>query len=184
LRARGPCACPRTVCGFSESSRVWGPGRCSGFGLTGPLQWGIRGSGSRTVDALRRIDPDLKGILSSGYSRYGQAQEILQRGCSGFIQKPFSLEDLKQRIKEVLSSRREPDRARRSQLQPQSAFVTPFIPREWRRTTSRKEKVRLTAVFAADQFEVSAGPTRGNRRMTITEIRGRKQSQVRTVWME
>ena len=50
--------------------------------------------GGETFDRLRRIDPGVRVLLSSGYSLDGEAKEILNRGCSGFIQKPFRLSDL------------------------------------------------------------------------------------------
>ena len=48
------------------------------------------------------IDPQAAVLLSSGYSLNGQALEIMKRGCRGFIQKPFSIEQLKQKICEIL----------------------------------------------------------------------------------
>ncbi len=60
--------------------------------------------GSEVFDQLRRATPDVKVLLSSGYSRDGQATEILERGCDGFIQKPFSMEELSWRIREILDS--------------------------------------------------------------------------------
>ena len=60
--------------------------------------------GGETYDRLKEIRPDLKVLLSSGYSIDGQAQEILDRGCNGFIQKPFNLEDLSSKIRETLDS--------------------------------------------------------------------------------
>jgi len=41
-------------------------------------------------------------LLSSGYSIDGQATEILERGCNGFIQKPFTIKELSGRIREIL----------------------------------------------------------------------------------
>jgi two-component system, cell cycle sensor histidine kinase and response regulator CckA len=60
-------------------------------------------SGGETFDRIKQIDPAVKVLLSSGYSINGQAIEILRRGCDGFIQKPFGLTDLSQKIREVLS---------------------------------------------------------------------------------
>ena len=40
--------------------------------------------------------------MSSGYSLDGQAKEILQRGCNGFIQKPFDIKKLSIKIREIL----------------------------------------------------------------------------------
>ncbi|MCX5815764.1 MAG: response regulator, partial [Proteobacteria bacterium] len=59
-------------------------------------------SGGETFDRLREINPDAKVLLSSGYSINGQAQEIMDRGCNGFIQKPFHLGKLSSKIREML----------------------------------------------------------------------------------
>ena len=48
---------------------------------------------------------DIKALLSTGYSISGQAAEILERGCSGFIQKPFNIIQLSQKIREVLDKK-------------------------------------------------------------------------------
>ncbi|MCG6894494.1 MAG: response regulator, partial [Desulfobacteraceae bacterium] len=58
--------------------------------------------GGETYDRLKEIDENIRVILSSGYSINGKAKEIIDRGCSGFIQKPFSLSDLSIKIKKVL----------------------------------------------------------------------------------
>ena len=59
-------------------------------------------SGGDTYDRLKEINPDIKGLLSSGYSIDGQATDILKRGCDGFIQKPFNISALSKKIREVL----------------------------------------------------------------------------------
>jgi PAS domain S-box-containing protein len=59
-------------------------------------------SGGKTFDALLEIDPDVKVILSTGYSLNGEAQQIMNRGCKGFIQKPFRILDLTRKIREIL----------------------------------------------------------------------------------
>lgn len=58
--------------------------------------------GRETYDRLKEVDGDVKVILSSGYSINGQARETLDRGCSGFIQKPFALEELSRKVGKVL----------------------------------------------------------------------------------
>jgi two-component system cell cycle sensor histidine kinase/response regulator CckA len=60
-------------------------------------------SGGETFDRLKAIDASVRVILSSGYSINGQATDILERGCDGFIQKPFSLHDLSEKIREIFS---------------------------------------------------------------------------------
>ena len=59
-------------------------------------------SGGRTYDLLKEINPGVKVILSSGYSEDGEAARIMSRGCDGFIQKPFGIKELSQKIREVL----------------------------------------------------------------------------------
>lgn len=58
--------------------------------------------GGETYTKLREIDDSVKVLLSSGYSLDGQAREIMDKGCNGFIQKPFNLKNLSQRVKEIL----------------------------------------------------------------------------------
>ena len=60
--------------------------------------------GGETYDALKSMNPDVKVLLSSGYSSAGQATEILQRGCNGFLQKPFNIGALSEKIREILDS--------------------------------------------------------------------------------
>ncbi len=62
-------------------------------------------SGGAAIDAIRTENPEARIILSSGYSLDGEAQEILSRGGNiSFIQKPFELTDLSQKIREALDS--------------------------------------------------------------------------------
>jgi CheY-like chemotaxis protein len=62
--------------------------------------------GSKTFDRIRKIQPDLPVMLSSGYSINGQATEILKRGGNGFIQKPFQISDLSQAIRKLLDKKK------------------------------------------------------------------------------
>ncbi len=61
-------------------------------------------SGGEVFERLRAIDPGVKVLLASGFSLNGQAAEILARGCRGFIQKPFNLEQLSQKLGEIVSA--------------------------------------------------------------------------------
>ena len=56
-----------------------------------------------TYDQLKAVNPTVKVILSSGYSLDQKATEILNRGCNGFIQKPFNMKNLQEKIDEVIS---------------------------------------------------------------------------------
>ena len=59
-------------------------------------------SGGETFDHLREIDPEIRVLLYSGYSIEGEAQQIMDRRCNGFIQKPFQLKNLSQKIRAIL----------------------------------------------------------------------------------
>jgi len=59
--------------------------------------------GGEAYDTLKEINQDIKVLLSSGYSLSGQATEILERGCDGFIQKPFNIKQLSQKIRQILN---------------------------------------------------------------------------------
>ncbi len=59
-------------------------------------------SGGEAYDRMKEINPDIKVLLASGYSIDGEATDILERGCNGFIQKPFNMKELFQAIKEIL----------------------------------------------------------------------------------
>ena len=61
--------------------------------------------GGETFDRLKEIDPDVKVLLSSGYSINGQATKILRRGCDGFIQKPFNMNQLAEKVQKILANR-------------------------------------------------------------------------------
>ncbi len=60
--------------------------------------------GAETFELLREVDPQMPILLCTGYSMDGQASKIIARGCNGFIQKPFDLEALSTRVREVLEN--------------------------------------------------------------------------------
>jgi two-component system cell cycle sensor histidine kinase/response regulator CckA len=61
--------------------------------------------GGEVFDRIKEINPDIKVLLTSGYSQDGEANEILKRGCDGFIQKPFHTRDLSMKLREILDKR-------------------------------------------------------------------------------
>jgi CheY-like chemotaxis protein len=61
--------------------------------------------GEETYEVLKKIDPDIKVLVSSGYSLEGKAQLLLERGCNGFIQKPFKMDKLSQKIRGILDNK-------------------------------------------------------------------------------
>lgn len=60
--------------------------------------------GGKTFEHIRKQQPGIPIILSSGYSMDGQAEKIMRRGCNGFIQKPFNLAALSKKIRTVLDA--------------------------------------------------------------------------------
>jgi FixJ family two-component response regulator len=59
--------------------------------------------GGEVYDALRAMNPEVRVILSSGYSIDGMAREIMERGIREFLQKPFRIEDLSRKVRSVLA---------------------------------------------------------------------------------
>ncbi len=62
-------------------------------------------SGGETYDRLKKINTRVKVLLSSGYSINGQAAKIIERGCDGFIQKPFNINQLSEKIQGIISKK-------------------------------------------------------------------------------
>ena len=58
--------------------------------------------GGKTFEKLKEIDSNVKVLLSSGYSLNSQASEIMAKGCTGFIQKPFYMKKLSQKIAGII----------------------------------------------------------------------------------
>jgi PAS domain S-box-containing protein len=61
--------------------------------------------GGEAYDRMKEINPDIKVLLSSGFSIDGEATEILKRGCDSFIQKPFNIDELSGKIREILDNK-------------------------------------------------------------------------------
>jgi PAS domain S-box-containing protein len=62
--------------------------------------------GGETFDIIHERRPELPVLLCSGYSLDDKASKILERGCDGFIQKPFDLDRLSRRVREILRRQR------------------------------------------------------------------------------
>jgi two-component system cell cycle sensor histidine kinase/response regulator CckA len=59
-------------------------------------------NGGEVFDVLKDIKPDVKVLLSSGYSITGEATKIMERGCAGFIQKPYDVNSLSVKIRNIM----------------------------------------------------------------------------------
>jgi CheY-like chemotaxis protein len=59
--------------------------------------------GGETFDRLKEINPNVRVLLASGFAVDGEATQILERGCNGFIQKPFNMKELSDKIEEIMN---------------------------------------------------------------------------------
>lgn len=60
--------------------------------------------GSAVFEKIRSIRPEVKILLSSGYAPDRKAQQLLKTGKCSFIQKPFRLNELSEKISSLLAS--------------------------------------------------------------------------------
>jgi two-component system cell cycle sensor histidine kinase/response regulator CckA len=61
--------------------------------------------GGDIYDRLKEINPGIKVLLASGYDIDYQGSDIMERGCDGFIQKPFNMNELLEKIRGILTSK-------------------------------------------------------------------------------
>ena len=60
--------------------------------------------GEEAYRQLRRIDPEVRVIMSSGYNEQEVTQRFLGKGLAGFIQKPYQLGELIQTLRRTLDA--------------------------------------------------------------------------------
>ena len=58
--------------------------------------------GGKTYAHLKKLNPEIKVLLCSGYSINEEVTAIMEKGCNGFIQKPFNVKEIAIKIREVL----------------------------------------------------------------------------------
>jgi PAS domain S-box-containing protein len=58
--------------------------------------------GAETFKALKAIDSKVKVILSSGYTLNGEAKHIMDQGVLAFLQKPYTLDEISKKMRDVL----------------------------------------------------------------------------------
>jgi CheY-like chemotaxis protein len=59
-------------------------------------------NGGNAFLQLKKINANVKVLIASGYAKDQKIREMMEQGCSGFIQKPFSIKSLSQKIINVL----------------------------------------------------------------------------------
>lgn len=62
--------------------------------------------GGEVFKRLRDFDPDVKVIVSTGGDCAPDIDEILRKGATGFIQKPFRIAELAEVVSEAVGGRR------------------------------------------------------------------------------
>ena len=61
-------------------------------------------NGEQTFRELRKINPEVIVILTSGYSEHSAMSQFSGKGLAGFIQKPFRFDDLMTLVRQIHSS--------------------------------------------------------------------------------
>jgi PAS domain S-box-containing protein len=61
--------------------------------------------GQECFKVLKAIDPDVRAILSTGYGLDGHAQDTLDAGMVGYVQKPYHMQDLVTAVADALADR-------------------------------------------------------------------------------
>ena len=61
-------------------------------------------SGSEVFNAMRKLNPNVKIILVSGYAKESDVKHLLTQGALGFLQKPFNLQEFSRHITEAVAS--------------------------------------------------------------------------------
>jgi DNA-binding NtrC family response regulator len=65
-------------------------------------------SGPELLQGLRAVDGGIRGLLSTGYDLTDQAEHLFAQGFHGFIQKPFTLQTISCKLREILDKTVEP----------------------------------------------------------------------------
>jgi len=60
-------------------------------------------SGADTFHQLRQLKPDLAVILCTGYSHNSIVEKLMAAGARDFIQKPFKMKTLAEKIRRILT---------------------------------------------------------------------------------
>ena len=61
-------------------------------------------SGPELFAHIKEINPDVRVIVSSGYSHDQEGERMLRHGCLGYLQKPYNAEALNRLVRSVLDS--------------------------------------------------------------------------------
>ncbi len=62
--------------------------------------------GRETFKKIKEIDPDVRALLTTGFSMTKGTQDILDEGFVGYITKPFTINQLSEKIREIMGDKR------------------------------------------------------------------------------
>lgn len=71
---------------------------CIVLDLTMPVMDGVE-----AFNELRKINPDVKVIIASGYNEQEISTELINNGLNGFIQKPYHSSEIKEKLSKILN---------------------------------------------------------------------------------
>jgi nitrogen-specific signal transduction histidine kinase/ActR/RegA family two-component response regulator len=58
--------------------------------------------GEKVYDRIKEVNPEVKVLLSSGYSMDNKVSAIMAKGCDGFIQKPYKIKELASAVRKIV----------------------------------------------------------------------------------
>jgi DNA-binding NtrC family response regulator len=65
--------------------------------------------GTECFNALRKINPKVRVIISSGFSRNADLANLKQRGLCGFIRKPYNMTELGKIVSQTFTTDHQTD---------------------------------------------------------------------------
>ena len=97
----------RVVTGASGEEALEIIGRTEGKIALVILDLGMPGMGGhKCLQEIRRINPSAKVLIASGYSMNGHVKKSLETGAAGYIGKPYRINVLLQKVREILDEGR------------------------------------------------------------------------------
>ena len=60
--------------------------------------------GEECLEELRRLDPNLKILVTSGYPLNGPTRETIDSAARGFVGKPYGMKEMLRAVRDVLDS--------------------------------------------------------------------------------
>ena len=71
-----------------------------------------RVGGLRVLDEVRRLHPDTKVVVITGYATVDSAVETMKKGAVDYLTKPFKLDEVRSTLRNILETNRMTPKAR------------------------------------------------------------------------